>query len=164
MRTEIDRQLSRYFSLYEIMEGTAIPREGHILNWKHFDEFNESEFKKICEFMDKIRELINYEFKSDTNPKREIGIEVVAGFRCHDWEILQGRSGNSRHTIAALDICPSGCSLQMKAQIIGWLHSRYKDRITGHQGGFAIKRPNIREGRAGFAHFDLRKEVARWEY
>ncbi len=164
MRTEIDRQLSKYFTLYEIMEGTSIPKEGHEMNWKHFSEFNESEFKRLCLFMDGIYELINREFISDFYPNRKINIEVTAGFRCKAWELKQGRSGNGMHPIAAMDIQPTNCSMQMNASIIGWLYKRFSDKVTGHKGGFAIKRPVITAGLLGFVHFDLRGGIARWEY
>ncbi len=167
MRKEIDYQLSKHFSLYEIMEGSELPKEAIEMNWKHFDEFNKQKFIELCAFMDDVREIINIEFKSDTS-KAEIGFEVTAGFRCKEWELHQGRSGNSQHIIAAVDVQAFNCSNIMSAQILGWLYRKYNDRTTGHKGGFAIKRPKFDgKGNAvlvGFIHFDLRKEIARWEY
>jgi hypothetical protein len=167
MRLTQNEKLSEHFSLYEIMEGTAMPQKGKRVNWKNFSEFNKEEFVRLCKYMEHIRDEVNQEFNSDLN-NREIGFTVTAGFRAKEWELSQGRSGNSMHTVAALDVQPSNVSKALAVKILDWLYKRYSHRERGHYGGFAIKKPTLDKVgnviKVGFLHFDLRKAVARWEY
>jgi len=162
MRTVKNKQLTRNFSLYEFIEG-QLPAKGVILNWEHIHEMDMVKFEKAAQHAQSIRDLINREFKSDLSPS-EIGLRITSGFRCHTWELLQGRSGNSQHVIAAYDAQPTNCSNEMAVAIISWLLKRFnKDYI----GGLAIKKPTVKNGKyvlVGFIHFDFRGQRARWEY
>jgi len=163
MRTIPNRKLTDNFWLYEIIEA-QLPKEAVELNWKHIDEFDEANAKKIAEFIQSIRDLINIKF---WNRQDGIGLRITSGFRCKEWEQIRGRSGNSRHTKSdAVDVQPI-CPPELAVEIIQYLYEIFSPRKTGHRGGFAIKKPTYQDGKiiaVGFAHFDLRPTVARWEY
>ena len=162
-----DSQVTRSFRLYEFIEA-SLPVLAVKLNWKHINEFKQGEFQRLAEHLQCVRNVVNAEFRQG-NGGREIGMRVTSGFRCLAWEILRGRPGTSQHTVlAAADIQPTGCPPLMAVEIIAWLNQKYGPRKTGHMGGFAIKKPTYNsQGKVvavGFAHFDLRGYVARWEY
>jgi hypothetical protein len=164
-RSEPDRPVSTYFSLHEIIEGRALPAYAIKLNWQHFNEFDALRFGNLCAQLDQVRDYINDNFKSDTGAD-EIGLQVNAGFRCKAWELHRGRSGNSQHTLGALDVVPSGCSIELADEILADLDKKYSPRNVGWQGGFKRYAATIGEDggidRPGFAHFDNRGRVARW--
>lgn len=165
MRTIPNRKITDNFSLYEFIEAT-LPAEAVALNWKHISEFREAEFIKLANFLQSLRNSINQQFRAENNGN-EIGLRITSGFRCKAWERLRKRSGDSQHTIAAADVQPTNCSPQLAVKIMDHLCKKYHPRTTGHFGGFAIKRPDIENGRIlriGFLHYDLRGWTARWEY
>lgn len=160
-----DRQLSENFSLYEIIEGKAMPAHAIKLNWQHIADFNESRFVDLCREMEGARSYINANFKSDTGAE-EVGLTVNAGYRCYDWEIQRGRSGNSQHVHGAVDLVPSGCSMELADKILSDLDKKFAPRNVGWQGGFKRYAATIGEDggieKPGFAHFDNRGKIARW--
>lgn len=164
-RSVNDRQLSEHFSLYEIIEGKAMPAYGIQLNWQHIDELDDSRFVDLCRQMEGVRAYINDNFKSDTG-ESEIGLTVNAGFRCKAWELHRGRSGTSQHVLGAVDVVPSGCSMELADEILADLDKKYSPRNVGWQGGFKRYAATISEDggidKPGFAHFDNRGRVARW--
>jgi hypothetical protein len=154
MRQHTNKQLTEHFSLYEVIEGT-LPISCVALNWKHFDQFSLSKFTEICKQVEIVRAYVREKYGP-------ILFRVTSGFRCKEWELEQGRSGNSQHTIAALDIQFHGCEKEVSDKIMKDLEKKYWSVRTGWMGGFAIKRPT-KELR-GFIHFDNRGNFARWEY
>lgn len=165
MKTIPNKKLTDNFWLYEFIEAN-LPPEGIKMNWDNIDQFSEKEALKMAEFLQKIRELINIVFR-DKNGNQEIGIRITSGWRCKEWELFRNRSGKSQHVICAADIQPTNCSNELAVEIIKYLYHVFSPRETGHKGGFAIKEPTYKDGQivaVGFAHFDLRKSVARWEY
>lgn len=162
MRTLENRKLAKHFSLYEFIEG-KLPSEAISLNWKNIDQMDLDKIQEAAEHAEYIRELINKEFKSDMGAS-EIGLQINSGWRCKEWELIRGRSGNSQHTIAAYDAVPINCSYKQAAEIIEWLHYKF---YRHYNGGLAIKKPKIENGNfksAGFIHFDFRGVKARWTY
>ena len=168
MRTLDNEQLTTNFWLYEFIEGRALPARAIELNWRNIKEFKRDRYQELAFLLQAIRDEINDEF-IDANGGKEIGITINSGFRCKQWELMRGRSGNSQHTVdAASDIVPVNCSNELAIRIIKYLHDQDWDRTTGHSGGFAIKEP-VRDEKGqivtvGFAHYDLRGFPARWYY
>ncbi|HMM12439.1 MAG TPA: hypothetical protein PKE03_10135 [Bacteroidales bacterium] len=161
-KTIPDRQLTQNFSLYEFIEG-SLPPEGVALNWRHIHLMDMAKIEEVAKHAQTIRDLINREFKSDLG-HTEIGLRIMSGWRCPEWELRMGRSGQSQHTIAAYDATPILCSKNQAASIIGWLYHRFS---RSYVGGFAIKKPTFQDGKMilpGFVHFDFRGSIARWEY
>jgi hypothetical protein len=161
MKKKQDYPLSRHFYFHEMIEGSLMSPEGHAMNWVHIDECDEMALKKFCARMEVVRADINAKFMSDLGFD-QIPLIVSSGWRCRAWELHRGRSGNSQHTIAAMDVYPGNCSKALSDKIMLYIEKKYFPRATGWQGGFAIQRPTAK--RTGFAHFDGRPKVARWWY
>jgi len=162
MRTLKDKQLTENFSLYEMIEG-QLPEAGKLMNWQHISEMDIDKITIAAKHAQKMRDLINANFKSDTGAA-EIGYKITSGWRCRAWEKHQGRSGNSQHVIAAYDAQPSNCSMRQSSEIIGWLKKQFE---ADYKGGLATKLPSFSKGMmitAGFIHFDFRGTKARWTY
>lgn len=162
MRTIPNRQLTKNFSLYEFIEG-SLPPDGVALNWKNIHQMDISRIEEAAHHAQSIRDLINREFRSDLGHP-EIGLRITSGWRCRDWELRMGRSGDSQHTIAAYDAVPLLCSKNQAVSIIGFLYHRFS---RSYVGGFAIKKPTYEGGQIilpGFVHFDFRGKIARWVY
>lgn len=172
-----NKMLSEFFSRHEVLYAPAWFRDRHGLvhrladvNQKHIDEYNEDAFIDLCQRMDVVRVHMNLAFKSDINPKKDIGLKVSSGWRCYAWELLKGRSGTSQHVVAAVDVQPTNCSMGLAIKIIAWMHEFYSstEEGKGWPGGFAIAKP--RRNRKtnhiesiGFAHYDLGR-LRRWKY
>lgn len=154
MRQLPNKQITPHFSLYEIIEGT-LPHRAVELNWKNIGQFSISKFTEMCRQVEDVRAFVREKYGPIT-------FRVTSGFRCKEWELEQGRSGNSQHTIAALDIQFHGCEKELSDKIMKDMVKKYWSKRTGWKGGFAIKRPSL--GLRGFIHFDNRGTVARWEY
>lgn len=165
MRTKKDYKLTDHFSFYEFIEGEAIPAEGHKLNWEHISECDETKLKKIAEELEVIRKTINDKFQK-LNKGVEIGLNINAGWRCKDWELVQKRSGNSQHTIAAADVYPTNVGLALALAIIQFLYTQHWPKTSsGWKGGFAIGWPKPKgKFKTGFVHYDLRGSQSRWLY
>ncbi len=160
MRKVANKKLSEHFTLYEIIEGKALHPTAIRWNWKWFEgEFNEPAFVELCEYMEDVRAWVNDSFVSDLDPDKPITLIVNSGFRCKQWEWKQGRSGNSQHTIAAMDVVPGNISRELAVEIMEAIYEHYS---VYHIGGFAISEPT--ETRLGFIHFDLRGWRAQWTY
>jgi hypothetical protein len=161
MRQIADRQLTQHFRLYEFIE-SQMPDEAVALNWKYFDTSTIMLWEILALELEKTRKLINENFTSDLG-FQEIGIRIAAGFRCKEWELIRGRSGNSQHTICAADIQPVKCSREMAVKILHFIYSKYNEYW---KGGLAIKYPS-KQGNLlliGFVHIDIRGKRARWTY
>lgn len=162
MRRIPNTKLTTDFSLYEFVEA-QLPPQGVTLNWKNIHQIDLEKIQMAALHAQSIRDLINREFKNDLHAA-PIGLTITSGWRCREWELLRGRSGDSQHTIAAYDAVPTNCSLRMTVSIIGWIKQRFEDR---HIGGFAIALPKVKDGKivsTGFFHFDFRGHKARWKY
>lgn len=161
-----NRKLTDNFTLHEFVEA-RLPKQGVDLNWKHYDQFNESEYQKLANFLQDTRSLINDNFRH-LNGGREIGLTITSGFRCREWELIRGRDGTSQHCVGeAVDIQPVFCSDGLAVDIMKWLYDLDWPRETGHVGGFAVKWPTYEKGvvkKLGFLHYDMRGFVARWTY
>ena len=162
-----DKQLSRYFTRHQVIQGTALPPDARQLNWKHFDDYLKLEEKYIllCQRLDDVILDINAKFIQNNYATLTLG--VASGFRCLPWELKRNRSGHSQHTIgAALDVYPVSNSLTdpQLFDVIQYITGKYQ---KSWQGGFAVKAPVLQNGRlvsTGFIHFDNRQGNARWTY
>lgn len=162
MRSIPNTRLTTDFSLYEFIEAQLPPR-GVALNWKNIRKMDMEKIHMAAQHAQSIRDLINKEFKNDLYA-RPIGLTITSGWRCREWELLRGRSGDSQHTIAAYDAIPSNCSLRMAVSIIGWIKHHFE---PSYEGGFAVALPKVKDGKiisTGFFHFDFRGHKARWTY
>jgi hypothetical protein len=161
-KTLDNRQLTSNYTLYEFIEG-QLPDTGKMMNWKNIAQMDIKGIEKAATHAQSIRDLINKNFKSDTGGK-EIGLRITSGWRCKEWELHQGRSGNSQHVISAYDAQPVNCSMLQSSEIIGWLKKQFE---ADYKGGLATKLPSFSKGMmitAGFIHFDFRGTKARWTY
>lgn len=154
--------LTKNITFHEYMEGT-LPTLAYNLNWKSFNNLNDTqkeEFinkaKQVAIEVQKERDYINEHFKHENNNK-EFTVLITSGFRCKEWELHQGRSGASQHTIAAIDFVIMNCSLELSAKIHKDIFDR---RNKSWLGGFAIKYPTTSKGKlttSGFIHIDCRQ-------
>jgi hypothetical protein len=160
-KTLDNRQIATNYTLYEFIEG-QLPEAGKDMNWKNIAQMDIKNMEKAAAHAQSVRDLINKNFKSD-NGGKEIGLRITSGWRCKEWELHQGRSGNSQHVISAYDAQPVNCSKKQAASILAWLLVHFKN----YEGGMAIKQPT-KDGSdvvaVGFIHFDFRGKKARWEY
>lgn len=165
MRSKDNYQLTKHFSFYEFIEGEAMSAEGHALNWKYIAECDETKLKDIAEELEVIRTLVNSKFQK-LNKGVEIGFNINAGWRCKAWEMIQGRSGNSRHLIDAADIYPTNVGPTLALAIIQFLYDLHWPKTqSGWKGGFAVAWPKPKgKFKQGFIHYDLRDSQARWLY
>jgi hypothetical protein len=165
MRTIRNKQLTLNFWLHEFIEA-ELPYDAVVLNWKHINEFSEERCLQIAQYIQKKRDYINSKFRAK-NAGNEIKIKIMSGFRCIAWEILRKRDGKSQHTKSwAVDGQPDNCSPELAIEIIQHLQE-IDGPVNGHKGGFAIKKPEYKDGKIikiGFVHYDLRGVIARWEY
>lgn len=149
-------QLTENFSLKELLEGTALPREAIVMNYQDFDESKIPELKRLALILQLIRDATEEKFGD-----RFHGFSITAGVRVLRWELAQGRSGNGQHPkYTAADIQPI-CAEEDYMEIFNWVF-----RIFGKnfEGGFAKKEPNLEKGKKGFIHVDNRGKKARWTY
>ena len=84
MRTLPDTQLSRYFTRYNLIEGTAMPQQARLLNWQHIDQYlaNEQKFMALCRRLDQVIIDLNAHFQSQLQAQSLITLAVSSGFRC----------------------------------------------------------------------------------
>ena len=162
-----NKQLTHNISLHSVIGGTNLPAKGNKMAWRHFAAFDESRMTALCRKIESVFEDVNANFQAKNKGKR-ITILVAAGFRPRVWELLQKRTGNSRHTTSdALDVVPGNCTRKLAVEILAWLNQKHSPVVGGWFGGFAIRLPTITNGeitRTGFVHFDDRGTVARWTY
>lgn len=157
MKTYPNNKLTKNFFLYEFIEA-RMPFEAIAMNWQHIDQFNLEMYEKLALELEKIRKKINGAFSSDLE-LGEIGLRITSGFRCKEWELFRGRSGNSQHTICAVDLQPINCSQKQAIDIMRWISGE-----LGHTwlGGLALHPPGGKG--IGFVHLDTRGAKSRWEY
>ncbi len=146
--------LTPNFTLYEYMQGEAMPNEAIRLAWQDFTTDNETAVQKFMPTIQAIRDWVNSEFKNENNGK-SISLVITCGFRSRQWELKQGRSGNSQHTICAVDFMVGNCNLQLSKDILKAVFERW-DKF--YIGGLAINE------KANFIHIDYRGKKARWSY
>ena len=169
MRTIPDTQLSRYFTRYNIIEGTAMSQKARMLNWQHIDQYlkNEERFISLCQRLDQVIIDLSAHYRKELADLYTLTLAVSCGFRCLEWEKLQKRSGNSQHTIgAALDVYVITNTLTINPiEVMQYLNKHYWNTW---KGGFAAKAPTYdKQGKLrsiGFLHFDNRPFQARWHY
>ena len=149
-------QLTKSFSLKEMMEGTALPREAIVMNYQDFEEWMAEELKQTAIILQIMRDATEEKFGD-----RFRGFVVTAGLRVLRWEKAQGRSGNGQHPKAtAADIQPI-CEDEDYMEIFNWIFRTFHKNF---EGGFAKKEPNLAKGKKGFIHVDNRGKKARWNY
>ena len=153
-----NHKLTPHFTLFEYVEGT-LPQRAIDLNWKNIAQCDLNKAILLLQKIEQVRADINANFVTDNPQGGEIGLNITSGWRCKEWELLQGRSGNGQHPIAAVDVVPSNVSKKLSGEIMAYLEKKYW-RTWG--GGFAIKKPTSIT--TGFAHFDNRADKARWYY
>jgi hypothetical protein len=156
MKAFPNTKLTRNFHLYEFIEA-QLPFEAVALNWKNISAFKMDLWERQALEIQRMRNMVNQNFKSDLGFD-EIGIRILSGFRCREWELIRKRSGNSQHTICATDTQPTNCSRDQAIKINLWIHEQYKD----WPGGLAIKHGS--GDLVGFIHLDPREGRARWVY
>jgi len=161
MRQIRNKQLTKHFWLYEFLEA-ELPSEAIAMNWDVINSDTVYKAELMALEIEKIRKLVNDNYKSDIG-FQEIGLRITSGFRCREWELKRGRSGNSQHTIMAADFQAINCSREMGANILSWIFEKYDPWWCG---GLAKKDPS-KEGKRfflGFIHIDQRDIKARWIY
>ena len=158
-----NKNLSDHFTLYEYVEGQALPHKAIKMNWKAWN--NELDIR-VGEHIQAIEELRAY-----LNASHEGGISIIitAGYRCEAWELYRGRSGNSQHTVCAFDIKAAGRDFNELKDIQDEIYRYFETRKW--MSGLAIKHPT--EYTLGFVHVDFRQPSdehirrgygARWVY
>lgn len=153
MNKPTNYQLTKNFSLYEYMEGQAMPTNAIKLAWMYFTPELEAKIKAFMPELQSIRDWANAEFKFENNGK-EIGIAITAGYRPKEWELMQGRSGNSQHTICAVDFRFINCPKPLADDILQAVYDKYNKTW---KGGLAIKQ-------GSFIHLDPLPGGRRWKY
>lgn len=149
-------QLTPSFSLKEMLEGTALPREAIVMNYQDFEEWMVKELKQVAIIIQIMRDATEEKFGD-----RFRGFVVTAGLRVLRWEKAQKRSGNGQHPKAtAADIQPI-CDDEDYMEIFNWIFRTFHKNF---EGGFAKKEPNLAKGKKGFIHVDNRGKKARWNY
>lgn len=149
-------QLTKNFSLKELIEGTALPPSAVKLNYEYFDKSKLSDLVTLAESLQFIRDCTKEKFGNSFK-----GFRVTAGLRVVQWELKKGRSGNSQHPkYKAADIQPI-CSTKHYDEIFNWIFETFNETW---KGGFAQKKPDLKSGKLGFIHVDNRNKKARWEY
>lgn len=168
MRTLPDRNLTANFSLYELIEAHPTGnRDLAWLNWKFIGELDMERLEMIAARLQQLRDIINQRYRVE-NFGKEIALRVTSAFRCRAWERLRNRNGSSRHVVCdANDFVPVCENPEQTVLIIEELYRELNPRLTGHQGGLAIKKPT-RNAKGelqllGFMHIDL-GPTRRWEY
>ena len=156
MRHIPDKQITKHFRLYEFLEA-QLPAEAVALNWKNVTIDTVLKAEELALELEKIRSLANSEFKSDLGFP-EIGIRITSGYRCVEWEYIRKRSGDSQHTVMAVDVQPINCSRKQAKEILQFVYDQYS---PWWEGGIAISKP---KNKIGFIHIDKRIYKARWKY
>ena len=149
-------QLTPSFSLKEMLEGTALPREAIVMNYQDFEEWMVKELKQVAIILQTIRDAAEEKFGD-----RFHGLRITDGLRVLRWEKAQGRSGNGQHPKAtAADFQPI-CADEDYMEIFNWIFRTFHKNF---EGGFAKKEPDLDNGKKGFIHADNRGKKARWNY
>ena len=160
-------KLSEHFTLYEYVEGAAMPNNAIEMNWKAWSDEHEAKVKEHIETLEQLRTWLNHCYKSH-NDDKTISLSITAGFRCLEWEKHQGRSGNSQHTVCAFDIKASNCSRELSIKLHNAIYNYFD--ANKWMGGLAIKHAT---SGTGFIHLDFRTPTqehvkrgygARWVY
>ena len=151
-------QITNNFWLKEFLEGTALPKQAIAMN--SIDKLTSEELIAIgvvANEIQYIRDITKKEFGSDFQ-----GFVITAGLRKLEWELKQGRSGLSQHVKGwAVDVQPI-CDDEKYMLIFNWIFNKFEPT---HKGGFAKKEPNLKQGKKGFIHIDMRLTgKARWVY
>jgi len=145
-----NHNLSEHFTLYEYVEGAAMPDKAIEMNWKAWTPQLEQKALSNIETLESLRAWINTCYSSHNNNK-PITLTITAGFRCLEWEKHQGRSGNSQHTICAFDIKASNCSRELSIKLHNAIYNYFD--ANKWMGGLAIKHAT---SGTGFIHLDFR--------
>jgi hypothetical protein len=149
--------IDEFIRVYGVAEATEI-------NYSEIEDIHINRIKTIlAPNVQAIRDDINTKFKQENG--QEIGLRVNCGFRARKWDIMKNRSGNGTHPIAlGVDICPVNCK---NDNIYLKIYYYIASRFATHNGGFALKTPEFKDGKIdkhGFIHIDWRGSVARWNY
>ena len=160
-------KLSEHFTLYEYVEGVAMPNKAIEMNWEAWSDELLKKVQTHIETLEQLRTWLNHCYKSHNNDN-PITLIISAGFRCLDWEKHQGRSGNSQHTICAFDIKASNCSREFSIKLHNAIYNYFD--ANKWMSGLAIKHAT---SGTGFIHIDFREPTeahkkrgygARWVY
>jgi hypothetical protein len=93
--------LSDNITLSEMLNGVALPEGARRMNANYTPQ-ELAQMKRIAEAVQVVRNDVLREFGA-----RFKGFQINAGLRKREWELKQGRSGNSRHTVGdAVDVVP----------------------------------------------------------
>ena len=147
-KTYYNPQLSEHFLLKEYLEGKSMPKKAIGLSYRDYNIEADNYIRKNISLIESIREWANYEFLFEVN--EEIPVIILSGFRSVEWEKLRGRSGNSQHTIGAVDL-RFDVSDELNSKIIRAMYDKlHNDR---YMGGLAINKSN---NLYSFLHIDFR--------
>lgn len=140
-------QLEKNFSLYEFIEGKALPKEAIKMNWTTIENMSNEETIALIENIKKIAKELQI-----IRDKYNKAITINAGYRCYTWEKHQGRSGKSQHVVGhCVDFIIKDNKIMQEI---------YDDLILHWNGGIAKKGSNP----ISFIHIDLRGYKVTWEY
>jgi len=151
-------QITNNFWIIEFLRGSNMPKEAIAMN--SIEKLTPEQLIGIgvvAHQMQIIRDATKKEFGSDFG-----GFVITAGVRQLEWELKQGRSGRSQHVNGwAVDFQPI-CEEEKYMLIFNWIFNRFEPT---HKGGFAKKEPDLKQGKKGFIHIDMRLTgKARWSY
>lgn len=158
-----NRKLTNNFSLYEFIAIDGVP-SALAINLRNIKAQDITNIEtQLAPFSQSLRNWTNKQFQAENG--REIGINIICGFRSLEWEKMQGRSGNGTHPLGiAIDFRPTNCkddNMYMK------VFYAIASKLIIEAGGFACKYPTYESGKIktfGFIHKDFRNGVARWNY
>lgn len=162
-------KVSRNFMLEEILFGSVMPKEAIKLAKENLTPTIVENYKSFASEIQNIRDYVNIHYESDIDAKKEITLIINAGYRPVQWEKMQGRSGDSQHTICAVDFRFGNVSYELNKEIMEEMYRIYY--LKKWMGGLAIKKPTLKS--FGFLHLDPRVPSvehlkrgygARWEY
>ncbi|MBG0782017.1 MAG: hypothetical protein H0S84_07100 [Bacteroidales bacterium] len=170
MRTLPNRQLSRYFDRYNVLEGTAMPMQARQLNWINVKDYLDKEprYIELCQQLDLVIMDMQSWLKHEKDITETITLAISSGYRCLEWERIRKRTGQSQHCIgAAVDVYPVSSFLSQNnlISVVSHLYNKYQKVWPG---GFAVKQPSYDSSgklkNIGFLHFDSRPVKVRWQY
>jgi len=114
-------------------------------------------YKMMANFLEHVRHVVHVD---DVCNGHHYAIIITSGFRPKIWEKYRGRSGDSQHTICAVDFVVYNKTLgQLDYEATLDVFEDYKDDFNG---GIAVKYTEDKQG-AIFCHIDFGRR-ARWEY
>jgi len=149
--------LTKNFTLHEMIEGRSLPQLAIEMNWNYLVNADTQEVSRIITNLTAVAQELQT-IRDDYNQP----VIIFSGFRCFAWEKHRNRSGDSQHVQGlAADFNVAGKLAE--------IYRYYND--TNWMGGLA--RGFSSDGNYSFMHLDLREPSkehrqrgygARWVY